>query len=476
MQRARWFGALLGAAAAAGWAGEREASACGGVFTPPAETEAVITDHRMVLSISKTQTTLYDQVEYRGSPSSFAWVLPIKGTATVGLSSDLLFDTLDALTAPLVLQPVPDCPAPPPGCDVGVEGGAAGGDDAGGSGVTVTGRQQVGPYETVQLHSSDASALNTWLTSNGYDTPSAVAAVISAYVNDGFDFLAMKLAPGATVKAMRPVRVTTAGGSLVLPLRMVAAGTGATTGITLWIAADGRYEPQNFPSFVVKSSDLTWDWTTSSSNYDAVRKKKEAALGGEGWQIESSIEINQDSVRSTLLDSVDVAADGGAYPPVDAASSDDADDGEALDASLTDASDRGILDASPGDGGGSDTAQADLDVLFAGIALPNVRITRMRGDIAHAALANDLTLRASSDSSELSNEYTTSKQTGQPVCPDYSSCEASKPDASTNPKDEGKSGGCRTARAYGGPDALFLGFAGFAGLRFIRSRRKRAKT
>ena len=41
---------------------------------------------------------------------------------------------------------------------------------------------------------------------------------------------------------MRPIRVTTQGASLALPLRMAAVGTGATVGITLWVVSDGRYE------------------------------------------------------------------------------------------------------------------------------------------------------------------------------------------------------------------------------------------
>ncbi|MEO6572799.1 MAG: hypothetical protein ABIP89_03090, partial [Polyangiaceae bacterium] len=38
--------------------GERDASACGGCFAPP-ESDSVVTDHRMVLSVSPQQTTLY---------------------------------------------------------------------------------------------------------------------------------------------------------------------------------------------------------------------------------------------------------------------------------------------------------------------------------------------------------------------------------------------------------------------------------
>lgn len=223
--RHRLLGAVFGVVAVGSLVAEHEARACGGGFLPPTETETVTTDHRMIFSISDQQTTLYDQIEYHGSPASFAWVLPIKGTVTVGLSADILFDTLDSLTATQVVQPTPDCPAPPDCGTFNAPGEAAGAaaEDAGAShnGVTVTGQAQVGPYETVQLHSTDGSALTNWLTSNGFSVPSGATPILAAYVAQQFDFLAMKLIPGKGVEAMQPVRVTSTGSSATLPMRMV---------------------------------------------------------------------------------------------------------------------------------------------------------------------------------------------------------------------------------------------------------------
>ena len=87
---ARTLGALVALMTVAA-ASEREARACGGCIPPPTEIESIITDEKMILSISKDQTTLFDEIRYSGSPSSFAWVLPIRGTATVGLSADVMF-------------------------------------------------------------------------------------------------------------------------------------------------------------------------------------------------------------------------------------------------------------------------------------------------------------------------------------------------------------------------------------------------
>jgi hypothetical protein len=63
----------------------RDAAACGGCFHVPGESTQVAS-HRMVISISQTQSTLWDQIQYSGSPSTFAWVLPVKGQITIGLS------------------------------------------------------------------------------------------------------------------------------------------------------------------------------------------------------------------------------------------------------------------------------------------------------------------------------------------------------------------------------------------------------
>ena len=108
MRKATMVIGILATVASFAVVAERDASACGGCFhppTPPGEVESVITDHRMILSVSPVQTTLYDQIRYQGRPSSFAWVLPINGEAKIGLSSDSLFTTLDQVTGTVVQAP-----------------------------------------------------------------------------------------------------------------------------------------------------------------------------------------------------------------------------------------------------------------------------------------------------------------------------------------------------------------------------------
>jgi hypothetical protein len=398
---------------------ERRASACGGCFHPPTQTVTDITDEKMLLSVSTTQTTLYDQILYSGSPSSFAWVLPIHGTVDVGLSADVLFDSVDVLTATQIIPPPQNCP-PPPNCYGGSSSGAAsipisaGSADAGVAGVVVTKQQNVGPYETVQLQATDSTALATWLAQNGFDIPADVQPVIDAYISEGFDFLAMKLLPDQGVQAMRPVRVTTPGASLSLPLRMASVGTGAIVGISIWVVADGRYEPQNFPFYHIDDADLVWDWSTNASNYTTLRTQFEADSNNTAWEIESSLTLNEQLVDNVVLSGGQYYG-GGGFGVV----------------TPTDASEDYLPVGSPDggtDGGAYETAEqvrdADLAALFAGMTGPSVRFTRIRSDIAHAAMTTDFVVQASSDQSELSNVRNVTQSVNL-VCPVYPACPSS---------------------------------------------------
>jgi hypothetical protein len=282
----------------------------------------------------------------------------------------------------------------------------------------VTKAQNVGPYETVQLHATDSSALETWLSTNGFTIPDDVKPVVAQYVTEGFDFLAMKLLPDQGVQAMRPVRVTSQGASLSLPLRMAAIGTGATVGISIWVVSDGRYEPQNFPFFHIDDAELVWDWSTNLSNYTTLRVAHEATLSGKGWEIESSIALNQQVITNVVMSGGQYYGGGGSGGFGGGVTADAGDDYLPVDG------------ADGGDGGsGSGTGETaeqvradDLAALFAGMAGSNVRVTRMRSDIAHAAMTTDFLVQASSDQSELSNTRIVTNQVNL-QCPVYDNCQ-----------------------------------------------------
>jgi hypothetical protein len=280
--------------------------------------------------------------------------------------------------------------------------------------VTVTKQQNVGPYATVQLQSTSPTALEDWLTQNSFDIPAAVKPVIAQYVTEGFNFLAMKLLPGQGVSAMRPVRVTSPGASLSLPLRMAAIGTGATVGITIWVVADGRYEPQNFPFFHIDDSEIVWDWSTSSSNYTTLRTQHEATYNGKGWEMESSLTLAQQTISGVIQ------SGGVYYGGVNGSGGGPGGGGVAVPPPADASQD--YLPVTDASGNVTETADQvrtdDITALFAGVSGPNARVTRMRSDIAHAAMTVDFVLQASADQTELSNVRNVTKSINE-QCPIY---------------------------------------------------------
>ncbi|MBX3185731.1 MAG: DUF2330 domain-containing protein [Labilithrix sp.] len=447
---------------------EREAEACGGCFIPT-ENPTVVTDHRMILSVSKEQSTLYDQIRYTGEPSSFAWVLPVSGTVEVGLSADIVFASLDGLTATSIIPPPQNCP-PAPNCQSGNSLGRGTSDSAAGGGeVTVTKREVVGPYETVQLKATDPAALQSWLAANNFTVPPDVQPVVNQYVTEKFDFLALKLIPGKDVKDMRPVRVTTKGAVAVLPLRMVAAGTGPVVGISLWIVGEGRYEPQNFPSFIIATDEIAWDWTQSKSNYTEIRAARTTAGGGRAWEIESSTLVQRGDIENAIRTGF-VPTPGGGRPGGAPQNPDDQ-----------------YLPVQDAQGAVTKSAEQvraeDLTTLTYGVPSASLRITRMRADLAHAALDVDLVMTASQDQAVLSNVRQLTKELNEPLCPVWNGCDP----AGTAPRSEAaaRSGGnesfsCstavttiqRTSPAWIGLGAAFGALAVVQAIRRIRRNTK----
>lgn len=296
-----------------------DAHACGGCFHGPTPIDqpdqaTVVTGHRMAVSVSMDRTILWDQIQYAGKPEEFAWVLPVRPGAYLELSNDSFFEALDAATSTTVRAPQIFCPDNSGGGDFyegdysggngcnafacgasAAEGGndyyEGGGGGGGGTGgvadppdpVAVTHQASIGPYETVTIHSNVPGALFDWLDSHGYVVDDSLKPMIDDYESEGFDFIALRLIPGQDVQQMEPVRVVTPGASPVLPLRMVAAGTGMNVPITLFVIGEGRWVTQNFPGGNVTGSDIAWDFSTSSSNYSEVRNAKLAQEQGRVW-------------------------------------------------------------------------------------------------------------------------------------------------------------------------------------------------
>lgn len=319
--------AALGLLSSSLWLISDDARACGGCFSGGGE-PTVVTAHRMALSVSMDRTVLWDQIQYAGDPEEFAWVLPVRPGATIDLASNAFFEALDAATNVNVFRPQNATCNPPydddyynenddygddygegtpryfgacslAGCSAegagpsGDVGSGGGGDAYGGYGggatsepapvVEVVHEESIGPYEAVILSSNEPGALYDWLLSHGYAIEPSMEPVIDGYEADGFDFVALRLIPGASARQMTPVRVTSPGAAPVLPLKMVAAGTGASVAMTLFVVGEGRWEASTFANELIDPLYLDWDFATSSSNYSRLRTRALGQHNGATW-------------------------------------------------------------------------------------------------------------------------------------------------------------------------------------------------
>ena len=370
---------VVGAVALSGVSLSSDAEACGGCFPPPDAEPSQVIGHRMIVSISNEKTTLWDQITYDGNPESFAWVLPIHGQVDIALSSDALFGQLESVSTVRVWAPPPECAddgcPPDPNTTITTTSGTGSG------GVRIIAQETVGPYETVQLKSSDPLALESWLELHGYPIPDDIVPIISAYVDEGLDFLAMKLVPGQGVSSMRPVRITSQGAGFTLPLRMVAAGTGEITPITLWIASEGRYEPTNFPWFTIGGEELTFDWDTWTSDYATVKQAHFDQNGG-AWLVETA-EPTWTGFIGSLQQSVEFFPEESGYTPEIA----------------------------------GEECAADLDALYGTLDAQQFWLTRIHARLPRAELSKDLMLGASATQTEVPTLLKAQNTIGSYPCP-----------------------------------------------------------
>jgi hypothetical protein len=484
------LGALV--AATALLARQPEARACGGCFhgpPPPDQTvDTVITAHRMAFSISTVQTVLWDQIQYSGTPSAFAWVLPVKPGAVIQLSHDEWMASLEAATQTVIQGPSVTCGGPPQDQDVGGSGGGCGASssaasgfegaasanvDAGAEGntVTVVSQQVVGPYDAVTVRSSQGEALGAWLTANGYNVPASLQPLIDTFTTEGFDFIALKLAPGQGVQAMQPVRVVTQGADLSLPLRMVAAGVGAHVDLELFVLGEGEYQTQNFPQANIDFSKLAWDPVNDVSNYTTLAAAALAANGGTGWLTEMAGPV-------PMAATAGFSSNPGNNPPLDTTYETSCVPQMYIpptcgdDAGAPDSGDAGsVLGGDAGSCAPVVIACDDLAVATAGIDYSSFTVTRLRASLPATALGNDLVLEASASQVPVPSFHATQLYT----VPNYNPC-ASAGNGATQSSGSGQSSSaCATTPKPGTryADAIVLLLAS-VGIAFGARRRRRA--
>lgn len=161
-----------------------------------------------------------------------AVIVPVPAVPEVGvLENDQIFQYLEEVTRPevrtrevLVWDSLPRTGA---GADAP-------------EGVNLFGREVIGGYDVAQLGATDVVALQSWLDENGYTVPAGAAPILQSYIDDGWKFVAVKLAPTQSANGtLSPLRLLFEAQEIVYPMRLGVLAE-HTLDVQLYVVADHR--------------------------------------------------------------------------------------------------------------------------------------------------------------------------------------------------------------------------------------------
>ncbi|MEV5939870.1 DUF2330 domain-containing protein [Streptomyces sp. NPDC051994] len=179
-----------------------------------------------------------------GNAPRAAWIMPVPSRATVKLGDRRLFDELESLSAPV--HRTRSYFWPQDG-DWPFTNDRSVGDGAPSAGATppveVVGRERLGPFDVARLTATDPTALRDWLAHNGFQLPPALATELRPYVEQKWEYVAIRLAPeqpGQTLGGpLDPLSLTFASDRLVYPMRLSRLAKTPQT-LNLYVLADHR--------------------------------------------------------------------------------------------------------------------------------------------------------------------------------------------------------------------------------------------
>ena len=261
----RWVAKALTLALAAGglqgvWVADPAwACGCGAMIPGSGGTVSVALEQAVVRFDGKTEDIVM-RFSMQSDVTQAAWVMPVPGPATVKLADDALFDDVDAAEAPVA--DVHHYFWPHFGGESSGGAMAAAPQSASAPAVQVLSDQRIGEFEVANLAASDPHALGDWLNQHGFPLKDSTAARLSAYTDQGWQFVAVRLATGNAADlngALDPIRITFAAKNAVYPMRLSA---GATTPQRVQVAvlAPHRMDDTTAPIASSIESSTFGDW------------------------------------------------------------------------------------------------------------------------------------------------------------------------------------------------------------------------
>ncbi|WP_406203475.1 DUF2330 domain-containing protein [Streptomyces sp. NBC_01017] len=232
----------LGQLAAPAWA-------CGcGAMVPGDAARVAVGREESVVRWDGAREQVVMRLTVGGDAERVAWIMPVPGRATVRLGDPALFEELHDVTAPVRRTRYHFWPQDGDWPLVSGDGSAGAPPPPPGAGapVGVVGRQRLGPFDVARLTATDPGALDGWLDSNGFALPPRLTGALRPYVDQRWEYVAVKLAPQTTgaslTGALDPLHLTFRTDEPVYPMRLSRlADTPQSLG--LYVLAAHRMEP-----------------------------------------------------------------------------------------------------------------------------------------------------------------------------------------------------------------------------------------
>lgn len=249
--------------------GSATANAFCGFYVAGGESSLFNDATQVVLMRKGQRTVLSMQNNYQGPPENFAMVIPVPVVLqqdNVKTLAPELFAKVDNLSAPRLVEYWEQDPCLPDYYedDFATANGAVDeaedGGGTGGGGVTVEAEFEVGEYEIVILSTDDATALESWLTTNEYTIPEGASTHFDPYVQGGSYFFVAKVkveevtfSEGNAV--LSPLRFYYDTPTFSLPIKLgLINAQGSQDLIVYTLGENLRYEVANRPNITIPTN------------------------------------------------------------------------------------------------------------------------------------------------------------------------------------------------------------------------------
>ncbi len=218
--------------------------------------DAGTSDQRAVVIHDGNTECLILETKVRDRGKGYAWVIPTPSrtsTETIVEVDAALFDVLHTATAPRIEYIHPKTKG------WGTKAEEPPGAWSARPPVRVWETARIGDYDVTVLTAEESKALADWLAEHGYELPGKPEPVLASYVERGWAFTAVRVAPGSRqdLASLKPLALTFASAEPVYPLMIsqLSAVPGVTE-ILVYVIADSTVRTAPYDTVTVDTSGL----------------------------------------------------------------------------------------------------------------------------------------------------------------------------------------------------------------------------